>query len=63
MSGFGNVGNGPFSLTLAVTIDSHGQIDTTSFDNEFDIPEPAALSLLGSGLLGLGFALRKKLLI
>jgi hypothetical protein len=63
INGVGNFGSGPFALTLAVTINSDGQVDTTSFDNEFDIPEPAALSLLGSGLLGLGLALRKKLLI
>jgi len=55
--------SGPYSITLAVTIDSHGVADTVSFDNEFDLPEPATLSLLGSGLLGLGMALRKKLLI
>ncbi len=51
--------NSPYALTLAVTIDSHGQVDTTSFDDELDVPEPTTLSLLGSGLLGFGLALRK----
>lgn len=63
MGGSGLLSSGPYSITLAVTIDSHGAADTVSFDDEFDLPEPATLSLLGSGLLGLGMALRKKLLI
>ncbi len=62
MVGSGTFPNNPFAITLAVTINSQGNPDTTSFDNEFDIPEPAALSLLGSGLLGFGMAFRKKLL-
>lgn len=56
------LGSGPYSLTLAVTIDSHGLADTTSFDDSLSLPEPATLSLLGSGLLGLGLALKRKLL-
>jgi hypothetical protein len=55
------LGSGPFSLTLAVTIDSHGLQDTTSFDDSLALPEPAALSLLGSGLLGFGLGFRKLL--
>jgi PEP-CTERM motif len=51
--------NSPYALTLAVTINSQGQVDTTSFDDELDVPEPTTLSLLGSGLLGFGLALRK----
>jgi len=53
---------GPYALTLEVTIDSHGLADNTSFDDSFALPEPAALSLLGSGLLGFGMAFKKKLL-
>ncbi len=56
-----NFPNSPFAITLAITIDSHGAADQTSFDNEFDIPEPASLSLLGSGLLGFGMMFRRKL--
>lgn len=52
---------GPYSVTLAITIDSHGLADTTSFDNELDIPEPATLSVLGASLLGLGTGIRRKL--
>jgi hypothetical protein len=53
---------GPYSVTLAITIDSHGQADLTSFDDYLSIPEPATLSILGAGLLALGTGLRKKLL-
>jgi hypothetical protein len=56
------LGSGPFSLTMAVTINADGQVDTTSFDDEFSLPEPATLSVLGSGLLGFGMAFRKMLL-
>jgi len=58
-----NPGNGPFAITLAVTINANGQADTTSFDAGVDLlPEPASLSLLGSGLLGFGMAFRRMLL-
>jgi hypothetical protein len=60
--GSANTGAGPYSVTLAITIDSHGGSDTTSFDDELFIPEPATLSVLGAGLLALGTGLRKKLL-
>jgi hypothetical protein len=33
----------------------------TSFDAALQIPEPASLSFLGTGLLGLAWSLRKKL--
>ncbi len=52
----------PYSLTLVITLSSatsgHG-----SFDSSLDmIPEPATLSVLGTGLLALGTGLRKRLL-
>ena len=56
------LGSGPFSVTLAVTINTDGQADTTSFDDSLALPEPASLSLLGSGLLGFGMAFRRMLL-
>lgn len=62
MTGTGNTGSGPYSVTLAITVDSHGGADTTSFDDELAIPEPATLSVLGAGLLALGTGLRKKLI-
>jgi hypothetical protein len=60
-SGSALLGSGPYAITLAVTIDSHGLADTTSFDDSLSLPEPAMLSLLGSGLLGFGLAFRKLL--
>jgi hypothetical protein len=61
LGGSGNTGTGPYSVTLAVTFDSHGLADHSSFDDELTIPEPATLSVLGAGLLALGTGLRKKL--
>jgi hypothetical protein len=62
LSGAGATGSGPYSVTLAITIDSHGLADTTSFDDFLSVPEPATLSVLGAGLLALGTGLRKKLI-
>ena len=61
-SGSALLGSGPFAITLAVTIDSHGIADTTSFNDSLALPEPASLSLLGSGLLGFGMAFRRLLM-
>jgi hypothetical protein len=61
-SGSALLSSGTYALTLAVTIDSHGAADTTSFDDSLALPEPVSLSMLGSGLLGFGMAFRKKLL-
>ena len=60
-SGTAMTGAGPYSITLEITLDSHGGADTTSFDDELSIPEPATLSVLGAGLLALGTGLRKRL--
>lgn len=58
---FGPTGN-PYSLTLVITV-AAANSGFTSFDASLDmIPEPATLSVLGSGLLALGTGLRKKLL-
>ncbi len=61
-SGSALVGSGPFAVTLAVTINSNGLADTTSFDDSLALPEPASLSLLGSGLFGFGMVFRRMLL-
>jgi hypothetical protein len=61
-SGSALLGSGPFAITLAVTINTDGAADTTSFDDSLALPEPAELSLLGSGLLGFGMVFRRKLL-
>jgi hypothetical protein len=61
-SGSALLGSGPFAITLAVTINTGGAADTTSFDDSLSLPEPATLSMLGSGLLGFGMAFRKMLL-
>ena len=60
-NGSGSTGAGPYSVTLRITIDSNGP-DQTSFSNsldQFSIPEPGTLSLLGAGFLGLGTGLGK----
>jgi len=61
-SGTALTGSGPYSLTLAITIDGHGSAADVTFDDNLSIPEPATLSVLGAGLLALGTGLRKKLL-
>jgi hypothetical protein len=56
------LGSGPYAITLEVTINTNGAADTTSFDDSLSLPEPATLSLLGSGLLGFGMAFKRLLL-
>ena len=51
---------GPYSWTTVATIIHGGPGDTTSFDYDVKIPEPSTVALLGLGLLGLGFAARRK---
>jgi hypothetical protein len=59
--GSANTGGGPYSITLALTFDNHGQAGGTTGDDQLDIPEPATLSVLGAALLGLGTGIRRKL--
>jgi hypothetical protein len=61
-SGSALLGSGPFAITLEVTINTDGQADTTSLDDSLALPEPASLSLLGSGLFGFGMVFRRMLL-
>lgn len=57
---FGGVDtSSPFDLLDVISISQNG-VGTTQATMETTIPEPATLGLLGLGLLGLGFARRRK---
>lgn len=46
--------SGPYSVTLVATFAHSRAGQVTSFDGEFQIPEPEALAMFGIGLLGMG---------
>ena len=50
---------GLFSATLQ-TVLTHTRVGTSSYDFALRVPEPGTLALLGLGLAGLGFGVRRK---
>ncbi|MDJ0710589.1 MAG: hypothetical protein QNJ14_09375 [Woeseiaceae bacterium] len=60
-TGYGGVSVvGPYSLTTVATVDhSHG-FSLTGFNHSIEVAEPAGLALLGIGLLGLAFGMRRR---
>ena len=56
----GNItASSPFTWTTVATV-THSAGQTTSFNYDVKIPEPSTVALLGLGMIGMGFAARRR---